>query len=160
MKAFPIIIGLGAVVLLSSKSSATSTKKESVKYVIGKITPKKNTANDCNSNEYLNADSYCQVFWNEKTPALVKTELDKQLNAYKDQSYDNLCQQKDYGDGLINPNYQKIISNIIIKLWPMISASSLPPTIKSPVWMVDIWKKVVSIYSEQVCGISSLPPIT
>jgi hypothetical protein len=72
-----------------------------------------------------------------------------------------MCGQIDKGDGLEpNPNHIKILRAVITKLWPEVKASQLPPTIKSPIYVIELWKKATNVYYDMVCGITDQKPIT
>jgi len=166
MKTLPIILGLGAVVLIGASSKNKDSTKSNLKIdpLIGKPVTKIDPLlgkPKCKSIEYLNKEGICQAFWNENTPALVKKELEIQLKGYDLKNWDSLCKQKDSGDGIeLNPNHVKILSVVINKLWPEIKISQLPPTNKSPVYVILIWQKATAVYYDMVCGIADLPPIT
>lgn len=167
MNTLPIILGLGAVVLIGSQSSKSSKdSKDSKKVVLkaGGVTIPKNTDPlKCTSSQYMTKDGICQTFWDDKTPDLVKKQLDIELKGYDLKNWDSLCLQysKGYEDGLaLNPNHVKILSKVIVKLWPQIKISELPPTNKSPLYIIELWKKATAVYYDKVCGIDpNLPPI-
>jgi hypothetical protein len=164
MKTLPIILGLGAIVLIGSKSSKQNEPKKIMRLSLDNIKkiPEETNPLTCKSTEYLNKEGVCQTFWDDNTPGLVKIEIDKQLLDFK-LNKSELCDQKDSGDGkgiVENPNHVKITINVITKLWKQIKASELPPTIKSPIYIIELWKKVTNVYYDKVCGIADLPPIT
>lgn len=165
MNTLPIILGLGAVVLIGSQSSKSSKdSKDSKKIVLkaGSVTiPKNKDPLKCNSTQYMTKDGICQTFWDDKTAARVKTELTIELKGYDSKNWDVMCAQKDKGDGLeMNPNFVKVLSKVIVKLWPEIKLSQLPPTNKSPLYIITLWQKATAVYYDMVCGIADLPPIT
>lgn len=167
MKALPVLLGLGAVVLIGSKSSKSSKPTEKVIYQAGTIIAPKNKDPDkespkCTSVQYLNAEGICQTFWNDQTPAKVKKELEIQLKGYDLKNKSTLCDQEDKGNGLeLNPTHVKVLSNVITKLWPQVKASQLPPNNKSPLYIILLWQKATEVYYDMVCGIAAdLPPIT
>lgn len=161
MKTLPILLGLGAIVLIGSQKKESS--KETKKELNLKLDAKKVGTSKCTSTEYLNKDGLCQVFWDETTPAQVAKKIDSVTATYKDKSWDNLCQAgKDTGDGIPpNINQIKILKEVVSDLWKPITKDMLPPTDKSPVWVIEIWKKCVAVYFDKLCGIKDgLPPIT
>ena len=162
MKALPLLLGLGAVVLIGSKSSKSSKPAEKVIFKAGTINIPKNTEPPkCTSVQYLNKEGVCQTFWNDQTPAKVKEQLEIQLKGYDLKNWDKMCGQIDKGDGLEpNPNHIKILRAVITKLWPEVKASQLPPTIKSPIYIIELWKKATNVYYDMVCGITDQKPIT
>jgi hypothetical protein len=166
MNTLPIIIGLGAVVLIGSSTSKKKSTQNNVK--LDPLLAKKSTNIDpllgkavCKSTEYLNKEGICQMFWNDQTPAKVKEQLEIELKAYDSKNWDVMCAQKDKGDGIeMNPNFVKVLSKVIVKLWPEIKSSQLPPTNKSPLYIITLWQKATAVYYDMVCGIADLPPIT
>jgi hypothetical protein len=168
MNKLPILIGLGAVVLMGSSSTKKKSTQNNVK--IDPLVAEKSIKIDpllskavCKSTEYLNKEGICQMFWNDQTPAKVKEQLEIELKGYDLKDWDSLCAQKELKDGVgldLNSNHVKILSKVIIKLWPEIKITQLPPTNKSPLYIIVLWQKATAVYYDMVCGIADLPPIT
>lgn len=157
-----LIAGLGAGALIVAKS-ATPAKKQSKGITFNGSLEIKKTADPvkCKSTQYLNKSGICQTFWDENTSAKVQKELDVQLKEYNVKDWDLMCEQKDKGEGIaLNANHVKILSAVITKLWPEIKSEQLPPTNKSPIYIIELWKLATAVYYEKVCGIADLPPIT
>lgn len=154
MKTPIIIAGLAALVLMSPKSS-TKAKTDSKKGIDKLGTKPEKTI--CTDLQYKDDHGKCIDFWIEgETDQFVLDEINNQISKLKDKSLDALCADKvidaKLGEYAPNDNLQKIIKETIHKLWPDIALSSLPPTAKSPNWLIKIWTRTNMIYAEKICG--------
>lgn len=123
----------------------------------------------CTSNQY-EKDGKCVTFWDDKTEGLVVGKIMKKAQEWYDsvkggpikpennvgEGYITLlCSDQNDGKGNFetNPQAMKIMIETVAELWPVITKDALPPTQKSPKWLIEVWNRVVQIYYREICGL-------
>lgn len=172
------LLAIGAVVLLASGSSKDSSKNSSSKSPdkpirnpavnsgkIGGLSSGGKTKEDCSSLEYYDEKkATCVPFWVEgETDEIVKKEIQNEVNKFEDKSFASICEDQaaktDLDVPTPNKNAQKVIVNVINKLWgvpknrlPPVEGSNTKKIKASPAWLWTIWNRVGAIYYKEVCG--------
>lgn len=172
MGLLPVILGAGLLIMLSGDKKSSSKKSEEkddgvvdASGLLTKPKPDRKGRPKCEPNEYYSPETdKCEKFWIDgETDALVleaiQDEVEKLSGNWKTdgEKWSFLCEdlkQGEFGDPQPNPNVNVILKNVIYELWEgAIPKDQLPPTVKSPDWVKELWKRVGTIYYWETCGI-------